>query len=60
VAEGLPARVYEEPQEYEVYDLDKDPEEKVNLYGQPGYEEITASLRKRLQELRKEAGDTGP
>jgi arylsulfatase A-like enzyme len=48
---------YEEPQEYELYDLQKDPEERDNLYGKKGYEEITAALRKRLQELRKETGD---
>jgi arylsulfatase A-like enzyme len=49
---------YEEPQEFELYDLQKDPEERDNLYGKSGYEEVTASLRKRLQELRKETGDT--
>jgi arylsulfatase A-like enzyme len=48
---------YEEPQEYELYDLDKDPEEKVNLYGKKGYEELTKQLRQRLEELRKETGD---
>jgi arylsulfatase A-like enzyme len=50
---------YEEPQEYELYDLEKDPEERTNLYGKKGYEELADTLRKRLQELRKETGDGG-
>ncbi len=50
---------YDEPQEYELYDLQKDPEERENLYGKKGYEEVTDTLRKRLQELRKETGDGG-
>ncbi len=47
-----------DPQEYELYDLEKDPNETTNLYGKPGYEQITAHLRARLAELRKETGDT--
>jgi hypothetical protein len=34
-----------------------DPEENENLYGKPGYEELTARLRDRLEELRRETGD---
>ena len=48
---------YEEPQEYELYDLQKDPEEKENLYGKKGYEDVTKQLQARLEELRKETGD---
>jgi arylsulfatase A-like enzyme len=48
---------YEEPQEYELYDLQKDPEEKENLYGKKGYEDLTKQLQARLEELRKETGD---
>ncbi len=48
---------YAEPQEYELYDLQKDPDEKVNLYGKPEYAELTDTLRKRLEELRAETGD---
>jgi arylsulfatase A-like enzyme len=47
-----------EPKEYELYDLVKDPDEHDNLYGKPGYEEITSHLRTRLAELRKETNDT--
>jgi arylsulfatase A-like enzyme len=46
-----------EPQEYELYDLETDPDEDHNLYGKPGYGELTARLRARLDELRRETGD---
>ena len=48
---------FTEPQEYELYDLQADPNEDDNLYGKPGYEELTARLRARLEELRRETGD---
>ena len=47
-----------DPQEYELYDLEKDPNETTNLYGKPGYEQLTAQLQARLEALRKETGDT--
>ena len=37
--------------EWELYDLEKDPEELTNLYGKPGYEAVTADLKKQLQGL---------
>jgi arylsulfatase A-like enzyme len=37
----------------ELYDLKNDPDELHNLYGKPGYEQITAKLQKRLDEYRK-------
>jgi arylsulfatase A-like enzyme len=46
-----------DPEEFELYDLQTDPDEKDNLYGKPGYEDLTAHLRARLAELRKETGD---
>ena len=46
------------PEEWELYDLQKDPDEKENLYGRAGYEEVTAQLKKRLEELRAETHDT--
>ncbi len=48
-----------EPQEIELYDLQEDPGELRNLYGQPGTEKLTARLRARLDELRRQTGDTG-
>jgi arylsulfatase A-like enzyme len=47
-----------EPQEFELYDLQSDPEERNNLYGKPGYEELTSHLKERLAALRAETHDT--
>jgi arylsulfatase A-like enzyme len=47
-----------EPQEFEVYDLQTDPDEMNNLYGKPGNEELTAHLKERLAALRTETNDT--
>jgi arylsulfatase A-like enzyme len=49
---------FTEPQEFELYDLKTDPDEMNNLYGKAGYEEITAQLKERLAELRRETSDT--
>jgi arylsulfatase A-like enzyme len=48
---------YEAPEEFELYDLAKDPSERDNLHGKPGMEEITKKLRTRIDELRRETGD---
>lgn len=48
---------HDEPQEFELYDLSKDPTETTNLYGKPEFAEQTAKLKARLEELRKETGD---
>jgi arylsulfatase A-like enzyme len=48
---------YEKPEEFELYDLEKDPGERENLYGKPDYAELTKKLLARLDELRKETGD---
>jgi len=42
---------------YELYDLETDPDEMHNLYGDPKYAELTNRLRKRLEELRRETND---
>ncbi len=47
-----------EPEEFELYDLHADPDEKNNLYGKPGSEQITAQLKERLAALRAETNDT--
>ena len=47
-----------EPEEWELYDLEKDPNEMDNLYGKAGYEELTAHLKQRIEELRAETHDT--
>ena len=46
-----------EPEEFELYDLQNDPDEKNNLYGKPGYEQLTAHLKERLDALRKDTND---
>ncbi len=48
---------FTEPQEYELYDLQSDPNEDHNQYGKPGFEALTATLTGRLAMLRKETGD---
>ena len=45
------------PQEFELYDLQEDPEERHNLYGDPRYAKLTKDLQNRIDELRKETGD---
>ncbi len=41
----------EEPQEFELYDLDNDPCEEINLYGNPNYAALQQSLWNRMLEL---------
>ncbi|MBI3857628.1 MAG: sulfatase [Planctomycetes bacterium] len=48
---------HQAPEEFELYDLEKDPWEKENLYGKPEQAERTKQLKARLEELRKETGD---
>jgi arylsulfatase A-like enzyme len=47
-----------EPQEFELYDLQTDPDEMNNLFGKSGYEDLTAHLKERLAALRAETNDT--
>jgi len=47
-----------EPQEFELYDLQTDPDEMNNLYGKRGYAELTAHLKERLAALRAQTNDT--
>ncbi|MDE3164914.1 MAG: sulfatase [Acidobacteriota bacterium] len=48
---------YEDPQEFEMYDLQTDPGELHNLYGDTRHESLARDLRKRLEELRVETND---
>jgi len=45
------------PEEYELYDLQEDPGELHNLYGQQAHADIQQRLATRLEELRRETGD---
>jgi arylsulfatase A-like enzyme len=47
-----------EPQEWELYDLQSDPDESKNVYGAAGSEELTRHLKERLQALRSETADS--
>ncbi|PKV62942.1 sulfatase family protein [Pontibacter ramchanderi] len=50
-------RFYKRVESWELYDLEKDPQEMNNLYGQKGYEKITAKLRSQLREMIKKYED---
>jgi arylsulfatase A-like enzyme len=50
---------YLKPEAFELYDLQEDPGERHNLYGDSKYDEFVRQLRSRMEELRKETGDTG-
>ncbi|NQX37833.1 Arylsulfatase A [Pedobacter steynii] len=43
-------RFYKRVNSWELFDLQKDPGELNNLYGVPGYEKITAQMKKQLNE----------
>jgi len=40
--------------EWELFDLREDPQDQVNLYGKPSYEDVTNDLKIRLNNLRKQ------
>lgn len=44
-------RFYTRVTGWELYDLEKDPQEMKNLYGSKGYERITSNLKKELNKL---------
>jgi arylsulfatase A-like enzyme len=47
----------ETPREYELYDLQEDPLERNNLFGDPAYSGLQGHLLQRLVELRREMGE---
>ena len=49
---------YYDIDEWELYDLKKDPSEMNNLYNDPKHKSIQKSLHKKLTELRKYYGDS--
>jgi len=48
---------FEDPQEYELYDLAADPGEKNNLYGTPEFAPTIEKLQQRMTELRRDTSD---
>jgi arylsulfatase A-like enzyme len=51
---------WEQPEEWELYDLHTDPDETVNLADRRDQRERVARLRGRMAELRREVGDADP
>lgn len=45
--------------EWELYDLEKDPNELTSVYADPAYAEIVAMMKVRLEELKKQYKDDG-
>ena len=43
---------------WEMYDLEKDPDEMNNLYNDPAHSEVQKMLHQRLEELREQYGDS--
>jgi arylsulfatase A-like enzyme len=50
-------RFFEDPEEYELYDLAKDPDETKNLANDPAQSVTLTRLLARLEQLRAELGD---
>lgn len=48
---------YNDIDEWELYNLNEDPDELNNLYGKPGTEKITKKLRKELKKLQEQYED---
>ncbi len=51
---------WEQPEEWELYDLGSDPDETKNLAGRPEHAERIKQLRADLERLRREVGDVDP
>ena len=51
---------WEQPEEWELYDVQADPDETNNLAGRRDHAAVLTTLRKRLAELRRELGDIDP
>ena len=47
----------QDPEAFELFDLESDPDERVNLFGRPEFAEQAQRLRAELERLRDETGD---
>jgi hypothetical protein len=50
---------YYEIDEWELFDLEKDPQELKSVHADPSYADVRERLHRRLVALRKEFGDGG-
>jgi arylsulfatase A-like enzyme len=50
---------YGEGNYWELFDLEQDPNELLNLYGQPGQQDLTTQLTQQLRSLQNQYGETG-
>ena len=48
---------YDDIDQWELYDLQADPKEMHNCYGQPGYEEVTQRMMTKLKDLQRQYDD---
>jgi arylsulfatase A-like enzyme len=48
---------FEDPEEFELFDLQSDPHEMNNLINDPAYKDIIEQLKSRVTDLRKELKD---
>ncbi|NML39466.1 sulfatase-like hydrolase/transferase [Chitinophaga sp. G-6-1-13] len=51
---------YNDLDEWELYDLQQDPHEMKNQYGNPAYSQVTGSLKQQLLALQQQYKDTNP
>lgn len=51
---------YNDVDEWELYDMRRDPNEMRNVYDDPAYAEVRADMHRRLAELQRECRDTDP
>ncbi|GJM64137.1 hypothetical protein PEDI_46890 [Persicobacter diffluens] len=49
---------YYDIDEWELYNLEKDPEETTNVYQDPAYASVKKDMHEQLEELRKSYGDS--
>jgi arylsulfatase A-like enzyme len=49
---------YYDVDEWELYDMEKDPQEMRNVYDDPAYRKIRKDMHKKLKKIRKEYGDS--
>ncbi len=51
---------YNDIDEWELFDMKRDPNEMVNRYNDQAYKDVQEMMHKKLREIQKECGDTDP